>query len=124
MIDEKKLIEDIHCYFKNKIDNDESEIIDNGILTLNKEICGIIKKQPKLNEWIPCSERLPEKYMHCLVTRRNDYKDGSFDSDVREDCYIELEGVWDWHSKFEGLIDNIIAWMPMPEPYTGKEVTE
>lgn len=69
------------------------------------------------NGWIPCSERLPDKYCHCLVTRRNDYKDGSFDSDVREDVYIELEGVWDWQSKFEGLIDNIIAWQPLPAPY-------
>lgn len=69
------------------------------------------------SKWIPCSERLPDRYCHCLVTRRNDYYDGSFDSDVREDVYIELEGLWDWQSKFEGLIDNIIAWQPLPEPY-------
>ena len=70
--------------------------------------------------WIPCSERLPDRYCHCLVTRRNDYEDGGFDSDVREDVYIELEGVWDWQSKFEGLIDNIIAWQPLPAPYQPK----
>lgn len=68
------------------------------------------------NSWISCSDRLPHKYCHCLVTRRNEYEDG-FDTDVREDAYMELEGVWDWQSKHEGLIDNIIAWMPLPEPY-------
>lgn len=66
--------------------------------------------------WIPCSERLPEKYTHCLVTRKNEYEDG-FDSDVREDVWIEVEGEWDWLSKIEGLTCEIIAWMPLPEPY-------
>lgn len=66
--------------------------------------------------WITCEDRLPNKYCHCLVTRRNDYEDG-FDTDIREDVWIELEGVWDWQSKHEGLIDNIIAWQPLPEPY-------
>lgn len=79
----------------------------------------LVQSQPKVGEWIPCSERLPERYCHCLVTRRNEYEDG-FDTDVREDVYLELEGVWDWHSKFEGLHDEIIAWMPLPEPYEGK----
>lgn len=74
----------------------------------------------KNNGWIPCSERTPDGYCRCLVTRRNDYEDGSFDSDVREDVYIELEGVWGWQSKFEGLIDNIIAWQPLPPKYEPK----
>lgn len=69
------------------------------------------------NGWRLCSEELPSKYCHCLVTRRNDYEDGGFDTDVREDCWIELEGVWDWQSNFEGLIDNVIAWQPFPKPY-------
>ena len=69
--------------------------------------------------WIPCSEKLPTRYCHCLVTRRNEYEDG-FDTGVREDTYVEIEGIWDWQSKHEGLIDEIIAWMPLPEPYREK----
>lgn len=68
------------------------------------------------NGWIACEDRLPNGYCHCLVTRRNDYEYG-YDTDVREDVWIELEGVWDWQSKHEGLIDNIIAWQSLPEPY-------
>ena len=69
-----------------------------------------------LNRWIPCSERLPDGYLHCLVTRRNVYDDG-FDSDVREDTYIEIEDIWCWQSKYEGFADDIVAWMPLPKPY-------
>lgn len=69
--------------------------------------------------WIPCSEKLPTRYCHCLVTRRNEYEDG-FDTGVREDTYVEIEGIWDWQSKHEGLIDEIIAWQPLPAPYKEK----
>lgn len=48
MINEYFLVKDIHNYFKNKIDKDDTTVIDNDILTLNKEICAIIKNQPKV----------------------------------------------------------------------------
>ena len=102
------------------IDADKLENVDFSECMDSFEIMCVIDAQPTVNAWIPCSEKLPEKYCHCLVTRRNDYEDG-FDIDVREDVYIELEGVWGWQSKFEGLIDDIIAWMPLPEPYKPTE---
>ena len=43
------------------------------------KFCKVIKetieeiKEEYNNGWIPCEVRLPEKYCHCLVTRRNDY---------------------------------------------------
>lgn len=88
-----------------------SEFIHAKLNELAEEIEELTK--PK---WIPCSERLPDGYLHCLVTRRNEYEDG-FDVDVREDVYIEIEEEWDWQSKFEGLTESIIAWMPKPDPY-------
>ena len=71
------------------------------------------------NGWTPVDKELPKGYCHCLVTRRNEYEDG-FDTDVREDTYVEIEGIWDWQSKHEGLIDEVIAWQPLPEPYQPK----
>lgn len=47
MIDENKLIQDIHNYFKDRIDKSGLEVINNDVLTLNKEICEIVKNQPK-----------------------------------------------------------------------------
>lgn len=53
------------------------------------------------NEWVPCSERLPEEGITVLVT----YEDGVVDVDYLED------GVWMvWR-------DSVVAWMPLPEPY-------
>ena len=48
MIDEKKLLE--------KIDNNVPDLTSDQIY----KIAEVIVKQPKVNEWIPCSERLPE----------------------------------------------------------------
>ena len=61
-----------------------------------------------VNEWIPCSERLP--------TKSDDYLVSSYDKLVF-DLYYSVEYGWDgwWHNR-------ISAWMPLPEPYKG--VTE
>lgn len=85
--------------------------------------------------WIPCSERLPEAEdcpMDCLVTRKSKYIGNYTDMAV-----CEKNGMWtheDWYAivlgdvkdgKSTGLIstrdDDIIAWMPLPEPYKGGE---
>lgn len=105
MIDEKKLIESFRASLNTGRETFPIDLI-----------VECIEAQPKVGEWIPCSERLPERYCHCLVTRINEYEDG-FDTDVREDTYVEIEGVLDWQSKHEGLIDKVIAWQPMPEAY-------
>ena len=86
--------------------------------------------QPE-QRWIPCSERLPEAEdcpMDCLVTRKSKYIGNYTDMAV-----CEKNGMWtheDWDAivlgdvkdgKSTGLIstrdDDIIAWMPLPEPY-------
>ena len=61
------------------------------------------------NKWIPVWERLPDKYAHTLWCAssgyvRSDYFNGEFWEDAEKYCY------------------EVIAWMPLPEPY--KEVQE
>ena len=90
--------------------------------------------QPEINtgQWIPCSERLPERYGWYLCT----LKDG------RVNCYYwNRKGEWvdngkkHWFDLYnirsrytgeeinpeqEGSVywtDWVIAWMPLPEPY-------
>ena len=46
--------------------------------------------------WIPCSERLPEPYEHCLWTT--------------------IDGRVVYHH-CDGLFSNYTAWMPLPEAY-------
>lgn len=65
---------------------------------------------PSVNQWIPCSERLPDKDGIYLVTHR---KFGKLE--VTWNIFYGGEHAsWLWN-------DEIIAWMPLPEPYKGEE---
>ena len=108
MIDEKKLIQDIHNYFKDTIDKSGLEVIDNDLLTLNKDICTIVKNQPKVGEWIPCSERLPKDREEVLIT----------DSNGRR---LKISfNMWLYENPQYSHNIIPIAWMPLPAPYNAK----
>lgn len=79
-----------------------------------KEINGYIdmaidalKKQPKIGGWIPCSEKLPEEKGWYLVYAKNQrpfvayFKGKTF--------------------PLNNHYHEIVAWMPLPEPYEEKE---
>ena len=66
--------------------------------------------------WIPVSERLPEQSDNYLVT--NDDGDVEMAYFAHPKDYAISKGEWReiWYE------DNVIAWMPLPEPYKeGKE---
>lgn len=69
--------------------------------------------------WIPISERLPETDDMVLVTVQPK-KSGPY---VTRAFYVNDAGYLDdagaWHGMWN--MDNITAWMPMPEPYTEKK---
>lgn len=63
-------------------------------------------KQPQ-GEWVPVSERLPERYKEVIVTDIET-------SDTYQSRYIG-NGYWECDN---GTLKNrIIAWQPLPEPY-------
>lgn len=62
----------------------------------------VIEAQPTVNEWIPCSESLPEYGIGVLTFNR----DGEYEVNHVID---EEYGEWFW--------GGVIAWMPLPEPY-------
>ena len=69
----------------------------------NEKDMRVVLKQPR---WIPCSERLPDKDGIYLVTHR---KFGKLE--VTWNIFYGGEHAsWLWN-------DEIIAWMPLPEPY-------
>lgn len=61
-------------------------------------------------EWIPVSERLPEKNVWVLVTVKQSGK--RFQEIMRRNNYIEA-----WTDNIDNYTDEIIAWQPLPEPY-------
>ena len=64
---------------------------------------------PKVGEWIPVSERLPEKKGEYLFTT-NSY------SGVEIEIYIfDPENNWDVECAKTGM--DLMAWMPLPEAY-------
>ena len=84
----------------------------------------MLKDLPSAQQWIPCSERLPEVNGRYLVTRGLNAC-GSLWNRIYIANYSDLMGlkserIW-WNgnvgkSDFE-RIDDVIAWQPLPEPY-------
>ena len=86
----------------------------------------------KDERWIPCSERLPEDDVEVLISYR--YKEGEGDTshtDIDITTYGQMYfggnkvgNYKHWRAPFEYFESNyeVIAWMPLPEPY--KEVED
>lgn len=100
MIDEKKLIEDlVYCKGLGR----------RGV----EAVLETINKQPKVGEWIPCSERLPEKPMFAdqgyIVQQKH----------VTDPFCLYWNGE-NWTDVYNEIEEDVIAWMPLPEPYREK----
>lgn len=108
MIDEKKLIEELRKY-ADELGTVRGEIeLANGVL----KAISIINEQPKVGEWIPVEERLPEIFENVLIyTKSGHYHIGA---------YFEERKRW-WLGVYWEDLDFILAWMPLPKPYEVKE---
>lgn len=64
--------------------------------------------------WIPCSERLPKRDVDVLTYHRNESFDYQYVS------WID-ESTGKWAGFIGNLSDEVIAWMPLPKPYSESE---
>lgn len=119
MIDEKNLIEKLQEWANNALP------LESDIIT---DVIGVIEEQPKIGEWIPCSERLPEERdWHLAVFRESDTgfilipRVAEY---VGRETRITTKDYWiiiDLSTPVE-YIRNLecIAWQPLPEPWKGE----
>lgn len=105
MINEKDIL-------KQTIQLKKSQFADSRFIDGVAAVETLIDMAPKVDEWVPCSERLPENIKTVLVTLKEMEQPtigwyGNIDGwrlSEKEFCCIEHE---------------VIAWMPLPEPYQG-----
>ena len=79
------------------------------------------KHEKSAQQWIPCSERLPEEDGQYLIMVKYKHVNDSY-----EDVYAEhgewFDGRWDMFCFGHcGEVEDIIAWMPLPEPWKGEK---
>lgn len=121
MIDEKKLIEEIENtgFFIAGLRSGK-EMLRKYLTEYRKAIVKIINNQPKVGEWIPCSERLPigEEYKKkiedewfykkVLTTEEGKMYSGWYDQE--DECWYDVQGFMMYP----------VAWQPLPNPYNAK----
>lgn len=102
MIDEKKLIEEIKYLLFN------SEMLSPRWFAIN-EMLEIIKRQPEVGEWIPCSERLPKTSQDLEVTCKNGGR------------FVAYYTGKNWYYCITNAVVDIIAWKEPSEPWEGED---
>lgn len=121
MIDENKLIAEmeklpfIHGRYDKK--NAPPDFIS-GVESMYEMISELIKRQPKVDEWIPCNKQLPRYTSDYLVTVMTASPFGAFKA-VRSAIYNIKTG---WHIDKEDneIISNVIAWKVAPKSWNGE----
>ena len=95
------------CIYTEVSTEEDREAIDKAIEAL---------KEPKQGEWIPVTERLPDKNGFYLITFKT-YEDGR---GVIEKFYRKTENIWTDDGVHRGFFfnsDEVTAWRLLPEPY-------
>ena len=84
--------------------------ICNGVIYDAIRAGDVITDGPVQNNWIPCSERPPEKDGRYQVTRYDDVTNTEF-IDI---LWFEKNIWWNRHATGDYAVT---AWMPLPKPY-------
>lgn len=104
-------------------DVDFFENCRNCSLLYKEQVLELIDMTPTIDQWIPCSERLPEPNRHDALNVDVYYLAQTEFGDMIVASYNEShEGTKWWEQIYSYRIfdDEIVAWMPLPEPWKGE----
>ena len=122
MIDEKKLIEELNkVTFEAEVHNSGYKGTRTEKMLRYEDVVSIINKQPKVGEWIPCSERLPKEPKTNPVLEGKNLElylvTTEYGSNEQDKVY-PFRAFWNGVNFTDGWhILDVIAWQPLPEPY-------
>ena len=92
------------------------EPISNGNVIMSEDTYEDLLDRPQ--EWIPCSERLPNESDYYFVTLRGEFNE-------IEPCVVWFahEDDYDCDSEWREITDSdtVLAWMPLPKPWKGAD---
>ena len=112
MIDEKKLI----AYLEKERDywHHSTAPYSLEVMCMYSDTIDFVNEQPKVGEWIPCSERLPEDDIDVLATVDGGRYIAVYIFHIKDGEWIDFDGF---------VVDaaKVTAWQPLPEPWEGED---
>lgn len=110
MIDEKKLIEFIKS-------NDFKMRTIQSKDSLQDILIQFVEEQPKIGEWIPCSERFPEESGTYIVN--------AIENHIVHVTFAKwMPRMKRWNLTGSRSYWKVTAWQPLPEPYRPEKESE
>ena len=95
------------------------DVAVNDLFKMQEELNRVRNEKRTQGEWIPVSERLPDKNIACLVTvGKLNLVQIAIYSDLMEtiDHKIFYQGDYG-KNNFQNITEYVKAWQPLPEPY-------
>lgn len=110
MIDEKKLIEDIREWSKEK-----------EIKWTSESVISLLESAPKISGWIPCSSgKIPHAGSAVLIQLKHSTDGITGDEGITFDISFVRTSKNEWVSSCGTYpFEDVVAWMPLLEPYRG-----
>lgn len=119
-----------NAYVRGKVDGikymDDVRLARSESTCCDRDCKNCYKTKLVTPQWIPCSERLPEKAegnrfsANVLITYHHCYTGEPLCNSIA--CYDYKDNCWLWCGYGRSAEAKVVAWMPLPEAYGGGHI--